>query len=64
MQIHGLKWFINNVLESVNIKLQIIGSGMEALKKGTKPLFSGINGETSDIATAAGIFAVYQSVHK
>lgn len=38
--------------------------GMEVLKKGTKPLVSGINGETSDIATAAGIFAVYQSVHK
>jgi hypothetical protein len=31
--IHGLKWFINNVLESVNIKLQIIGSGMDVLQK-------------------------------
>lgn len=30
--IHGLKWFVNNVLDHVNIKLQIVGSGMDALK--------------------------------
>lgn len=30
--IHGLKWFVNNVLDNVNIKLQIIGTGMDVLK--------------------------------
>jgi glycosyltransferase involved in cell wall biosynthesis len=31
--IQGLKWFIHNVLDLVKIKLQIVGSGMEAIKK-------------------------------
>jgi glycosyltransferase involved in cell wall biosynthesis len=31
--IHGLKWFINNVLDYVDIKLQIVGSDMEPLRK-------------------------------
>ncbi len=31
--IHGLKWFVRNVLVHVNIKLQIIGSGMDELEK-------------------------------
>ena len=31
--IHGLKWFVRNVLAHVNIKLQIIGSGMDKLEK-------------------------------
>lgn len=30
--IHGLNWFVNNVLEEVNIKLQIVGSGMDVLR--------------------------------
>jgi polysaccharide biosynthesis protein PslH len=30
--IHGLKWFVKNVLPYVNIKLQIIGSGMDKLE--------------------------------
>jgi polysaccharide biosynthesis protein PslH len=30
--IHGLKWFVRNVLDQVNIKLQIVGSGMDKLK--------------------------------
>ena len=30
--IHGLKWFIDSVLDSVNVKLQIVGSGMDELK--------------------------------
>jgi len=30
--LHGLKWFITNILDDVNIKLQIVGSGMENLK--------------------------------
>jgi polysaccharide biosynthesis protein PslH len=31
--IHGLKWFVKNVLDFVNIKLQIVGSDMDKLKK-------------------------------
>ncbi len=31
--IHGLKWFVNNVLDKVGIKLQIIGSGIDNLKE-------------------------------
>lgn len=31
--IHGLKWFVRNVLDSVDIKLQIVGSGMEPLRE-------------------------------
>jgi hypothetical protein len=31
--IQGLKWFVNNVLDNVNIKLQIIGTGMDVLKE-------------------------------
>jgi len=31
--IHGLRWFVANVLDSVNIKLQIIGTGMDVLKE-------------------------------
>lgn len=30
--IHGLKWFVNNVLDHVDIKLQIVGTGMDVLK--------------------------------
>ena len=30
--IHGIKWFINNVLDNVNIKLQIIGNDMDKLR--------------------------------
>lgn len=30
--IHGIKWFVKNVLDHVNIKLQIAGIGMEKLK--------------------------------
>jgi glycosyltransferase involved in cell wall biosynthesis len=30
--IQGLRWFIKNVLDHVNIKLQIVGSGMEVYK--------------------------------
>jgi glycosyltransferase involved in cell wall biosynthesis len=30
--IHGLKWFVNNVLNDVNVKLQIVGIGMDELK--------------------------------
>lgn len=30
--IQGLDWFIRNVLDHVNIKLQIVGSGMDVLK--------------------------------
>lgn len=30
---HGIKWFIRNVLNHVDIKLQIVGSGMEKFKK-------------------------------
>jgi len=30
---HGIRWFIHNVLDEVNIKLQIAGRGMEKLKK-------------------------------
>jgi hypothetical protein len=30
--IHGLRWFVNNVLDQVDIKLQIVGSGMDVLK--------------------------------
>lgn len=30
--IHGINWFIDNVLDSVNIKLQITGHNMNALK--------------------------------
>jgi len=30
--IHGLNWFVNNVLDHVNINLQIVGSGMDVLK--------------------------------
>lgn len=31
--IHGIRWFVNNVLDSVNVKLKIIGNGMEDLSK-------------------------------
>ena len=31
--IHGLKWFVNNVLNFVDIKLQIVGSDMDKLEK-------------------------------
>jgi hypothetical protein len=31
--IHGLKWFINNVLDQVNIKLQIVGRNMEKYRE-------------------------------
>lgn len=31
--IHGLKWFINNVLDHVEIRLQVTGYKMESLKK-------------------------------
>ena len=30
--IHGIKWFVDNVLDCVNIKLQIVGKGMDILK--------------------------------
>jgi hypothetical protein len=30
--IHGLNWFIKNVLDHVDIKLQIVGSGLNSLK--------------------------------
>lgn len=30
--IHGIKWFVDNVLDHVNIKLQIVGKGMDILK--------------------------------
>jgi polysaccharide biosynthesis protein PslH len=30
--IMGLRWFVNNILDHVNIKLQIVGSGMDVLK--------------------------------
>lgn len=31
--IHGLNWFVKNVLDNVDIKLQIIGTGMDVLKE-------------------------------
>ncbi len=31
--IHGLKWFVNNILDQVNIKLQIVGTGMDVLRE-------------------------------
>ncbi len=31
--IHGLKWFVSNVLDHVDIKLQIVGTGMDVLKE-------------------------------
>lgn len=31
--IHGLRWFVRNVLKHVNIRLQITGKGMEKYKK-------------------------------
>jgi polysaccharide biosynthesis protein PslH len=31
--VHGLKWFVKNVLDFVNIKLQIVGSDMDKLKR-------------------------------
>jgi hypothetical protein len=30
--IHGIRWFVENVLDNVNIKLQIVGKGMDVLK--------------------------------
>jgi polysaccharide biosynthesis protein PslH len=30
---HGIKWFVRNVLNHVDIKLQIVGTGMEKFKK-------------------------------
>ncbi len=31
--VHGLRWFVNNVLDQVDIRLQIVGSSMDKLKK-------------------------------
>lgn len=31
--IHGLEWFVKNVLDKVDIKLQIVGTGMNKLRK-------------------------------
>lgn len=31
--IHGLNWFVKNVLDHVDVKLQIIGTGMDVLKE-------------------------------
>jgi hypothetical protein len=31
--IHGLEWFVQNVLDNVDIKLQIVGTGMDILRK-------------------------------
>lgn len=31
--IHGLDWFVNNVLDEVDIKLQIVGTGMDELRE-------------------------------
>lgn len=35
--VHGLKWFVSNVLPSVNMKLIIVGSGMDKLKEELQP---------------------------
>jgi polysaccharide biosynthesis protein PslH len=30
--IHGIRWFIKNVLDKVDVKLQVVGNGMEVLR--------------------------------
>ena len=54
--IHGLKWFVNNVLNYVNIKLQIVGSDMDKLEKNfvhPKIEFLGYVPDLSEILTKA-----------